>query len=125
MGDLNDALKESYISKVGDALIPYTAELTAAGFNPTPRATELGGAGQLIETAGKATKAANVAAAAALKSEQDLRNGKYTLATATISLVEGALGKEHPLPVKLRGLRAELIGHQNPGGTAARPASTP
>jgi len=35
MSDLNDALKDSYIGKVADALQPYTAELTTAGFDPT------------------------------------------------------------------------------------------
>src|ERR1035437_6959024 len=33
MSDLNESLKESYISKVGDALTPYAAELTTKGFD--------------------------------------------------------------------------------------------
>jgi len=51
MSGLNNALKDSYIGKVADALQPYTAELTTAGFDPTSRITQLGGAGQLIESA--------------------------------------------------------------------------
>jgi len=46
MSDLNDALKDSYIGKVADALEPYTTELTTAGFDPTSRITQLGGAGK-------------------------------------------------------------------------------
>jgi hypothetical protein len=49
--------------------------------------------------------------------EHTLREGFYTTATTTVSAVEGVLGKNHPLPVKLRAMRAELIGNQNPGGT--------
>ena len=48
MSDLNDALKDSYIGKVADALTPYSDELKAAGFDPTSRITQLSGAGQLI-----------------------------------------------------------------------------
>jgi hypothetical protein len=36
MSYLNDALKDSYIGNVADALQPYTAELTAAGLIPPP-----------------------------------------------------------------------------------------
>ena len=56
---------------------------------------------------------------------QDVRGQFYTLATGTVSTVEGALGKNHPLTVKLRSLRSDLIGNQNPGGTPApQPATT-
>lgn len=34
MSDLNDALKDSYIGKVADALQPYTAELTREALTP-------------------------------------------------------------------------------------------
>ena len=44
MSDPNDALKDSYISKVADALASYTTELTTAGFDPNSRITQLGGA---------------------------------------------------------------------------------
>lgn len=124
MSDLNDPLKESYIGQVGDALGSYSAELTAKGFDPAARIAELGGAGKLIEDAKKARAGKEAELAAAVKAEQDLREGKYATATATVSLVEGLLGKEHELPVKLRGLRAKLVGNQNPGGTPA-PAPAP
>ena len=119
MSDLNDPLKESYIGKVGDALKPYTADLTAKGFDPTARITQLTGAGEVIENADKARKAAEQALAAAVINEHTTREGFYTTATATVSLVEGLLGKDHVLSVKLRGLRAELIGNQNSDGTPA------
>ncbi|MCX6896028.1 MAG: hypothetical protein NTZ16_11125 [Verrucomicrobia bacterium] len=122
MADLNDPLKDSYIGKVGDALTPYTAELTAKGFDPASRVTQLTGAGELIESAGKLRKAAEKAASDAIKNEQMVRDQFYTLASSTVSLVEGLLGKNHELPVKLRSLRADLIGNQNPGG---KPAPTP
>ena len=70
MADLNDPLKESYIGKVGDALTPYTAELTAKGFDPASRITELTGAGKKIEDASKIRADAEQALAAAVKSEQ-------------------------------------------------------
>ena len=123
MADLNDPLKDSYIGKVADALGPYTADLTAKGFDPASRITQLTGAGPLIEGAGRARKSAEKALADAVKNEQDLRVQFYKLATDTVSLVEGLMGKSHELTTKLRGLRADLIGSQNPGG--APPAPTP
>jgi hypothetical protein len=51
-----------------------------------------------------------------------IREGFYTQATTAVSLTEGVLGKDHVLPVKLRAMRAELIGNQNPNGT---PVPTP
>jgi hypothetical protein len=124
MSDLNDALKDSYIGKVADALQPYVTELKAGGFDPTSRITQLGGAGQLIESAARLSKQAQDAATAAVQHTQDVRNQFYTLATATVSSVEGAVGKGHELAVKLRSLRSDLIGNQNPGGTPA-PTPTP
>lgn len=122
MPGLNDPLKESYIGKVGDALKPYAAELTSKGFDPTARITELTGAGDQIEAADKTRKDAEAALATAVANEHDLREKFYTSATTTVSAVEGVLGKNHPLPVKLRALRADLIGNQTPGGT---PTPTP
>ena len=52
MADLNDPLKDSYIGKVADALGPYSVDLTAKGFDPSSRITQLTGAGLLIENAG-------------------------------------------------------------------------
>ena len=125
MSDLNDPLKDSYIGKVGDALIPYSAELTGEGFDPTARIADLTGAGKKIEAAGKARSEAEDALAAAIKNEHAVRDQYYTMATGTVSLVEGLLGKSHALPVKLRNLRADLIGNQNPNGTPApAPAAT-
>ena len=88
MSDLNDALKDSYIGKVADALEPYTNELKTAGFDPASRITQLGGAGQLIESAAKLSKQAQDNATAAVQHTQDVRSQFYTLATATVSLVE-------------------------------------
>ncbi|MES2439360.1 MAG: hypothetical protein V4584_09850 [Verrucomicrobiota bacterium] len=118
MPDLNDPLKDSYIGKVADALAPYTAELTAKGFDPTSRIDQLTGAGPLIENAGKLRKAAEKAASDAVKNEQDLRAQFYKLSTDTVSLVEGLVSKDHELTLKLRGLRATLVGSQTPAGPA-------
>jgi len=117
MSDLNDPLKDSYIGKIAAALGPYAADLTAKGFDPASRIEQLGGAGKLIEGAIKARKAAAKAAGDAVKNEQDIRTQFYKLATATVSLVEGLLDKDHELTVKLRGLRADLVGNQTPAGT--------
>ncbi|SRR5581483_7321782 len=124
MGDLNDPLKDSYIGKVADALSSYIDELKEKGFDPTARIDRLAGAGKVIEGANKLRKAAEKAAADAVKHEQDLREQYYADATATISLVEGFLGKGHELVTKLRGLRADLIGDQSPNGSPA-PAPAP
>jgi hypothetical protein len=123
MSDLNDALKDSYIGKVADALVPYTDELKTAGFDPTNRITQLEGAGSLIESAGKLAIQAQAAATAAVQHTHDVRDQFYTLAAGTVSSVEGAVGKNHPLTAKLRSLRSDLIGNQNPNAKPA-PAVT-
>jgi len=122
MPDLNDPLKESYIAAVGSAIGAYTDELKAQGFDPTSRIEQLTGAGKIIEGAKKARVAADKAATAAIANEQAVREQFYKLATDSVSLVEGLLSKNHDATAKLRGLRAELIGNQNPSGTAPAPA---
>lgn len=117
MSDLNDPLKESYIGKVGDAIKPYAVELKAGGFDATTLVTNLTGAGDVIEAADKVRLASDKALAAAVANVHSIREGFYSQATAAVSLTEGVLGKNHPLPVKLRAMRAELIGNQNPNGT--------
>jgi hypothetical protein len=119
VADLNDPLKDSYIGKVADALAPYTAELTAKGFDPTSRIGQLTGAGPLIENAGKLRKAAEKAVSDAVKNEQDLRAQFYKLSTDTVSLVEGLVSKDHELTLKLRGLRATLVGSQTTAAPVA------
>jgi hypothetical protein len=79
MSDLNDTLKDSYIGKVADAIQPYAAELTTAGFDPTSRLTQLSGAGTLIESAAKLGKQALDAATAAVQHTQDLRTGEIAV----------------------------------------------
>jgi hypothetical protein len=117
MATLNDPLKESYISKVGVALKPYTAELTAGGYDPTTVIANLTGAGEVIEKADKVRKANEKILADSVANVHTIREGFYTQATTAVSLTEGVLGKNHALPVKLRALRADLIGNQNPDGT--------
>src|SRR5438105_9812615 len=119
MADLNDPLKDSYIGKVADALGPYTDDLKAKEFDPTSRIQQLTGAGPLIEGAGKLRKQAEEAAKQAVANEQGVRSQFYKLATDTVSLVEGLVGKDHALTTKLRGLRSDLIGNQSPGGAPA------
>ncbi len=119
MSDLNDPLKDSYIGQVADAIAPYTAELTAKGFDPASRLEQLSGAGKLIEGAVKARKAAEKSASDAISNEQGVRGQFYKLSTDTVSLVEGLLSKDHELTTKLRGLRAKLVGNQNPGVASA------
>jgi len=124
MADLNDPLKESYIGKVADALTPYTDDLKAKGFDPASRIQQLTGAGPLIESASKLRQQADASVTTAVANEQGVRTQFYTLATSTVSLVEGLLGKDHALPVKLRHLRSDLIGSQSPGSTPP-PAPAP
>jgi hypothetical protein len=120
MSDLTDPLKDSYIGKVADAMQPYVDDLKAKQFDPTSRIEQLSGAGKLIESAIKLRKQAEGNATSAVANEQGVRGQFYDLATATVSLVEGLLGKAHPLTVKLRGLRSDLTG-----GASAGPASPP
>jgi len=122
MPSLNDPLKESYIGKVGVALKPYTDELKAGGYDPTTVIATLTGAGDVIEAADKVRKANEKVLTDSVANVHKIREGFYTQATTAVSAAEGVLGKNHPLPVKLRAMRAELIGNQNPNGT---PVPTP
>jgi hypothetical protein len=117
MPSLNDPLKESYIGKVGVALKPYTDELKAGGYDPTAVIATLTGAGDVIEAADKVRQTNEKTLADSVANVHTIREGFYTQATTAVSLTEGVLGKNHALPVKLRALRADLIGNQNPDGT--------
>jgi len=74
----------------------------AGGYDATALITQLTGAGKVIETADKARKDAEKAATVAIINEHTMRENFYTQATGTVSLVEGVLGKDHALTVKLR-----------------------
>ena len=120
MADLNDALKDSYIGKVADALQPYSSELKAKGYDPTNIIKQLSDAGPLIEQAHAVRETAAKELSAKIAAEQKLRTENYAAATGAVSAAEGILGKTHPLTEKLRGLRASLIGNQS-----ASPSQTP
>lgn len=60
-----------------------------------------------------------------VKNEQDIRGNFYKLSAETVSLAEGLMGKDHALTQKLRGLRSELIGHQNPMAPPRPPPAQP
>ena len=125
MSALNIPLKDSYIGKIGDALGPYAADLIAKEFDPANRIAALTGAGPAIEKAIRERKEAEAEATKTVKAEQALRDASYKLATETVSLVEGLLGKDHQLTLKLRGLRADLVGDQSPDDTPPPAAPAP
>ncbi len=89
--------------------------------HPPAAITQLTGAGLLIENAGRLRKSAEKAVSEAVKNEQDLWSTYYKLATDTVSLVEGLVSKDHELTLKLRGLRASLVGSQTPGDSNPPP----
>lgn len=121
MADLTDADQKAFIEKILGTLknADIKARLTAAGWDPTQRTTNLeNGHTSVINDEGLVSQLEAALSAAVATRRTDLDNN-YDLASATVSSIEGALGKDDPLVKDLRQFRGSLSHAPTPpaGGT--------
>ncbi len=114
MSDLTDSDKKSFIDKIIAALTTSKADLTAKGWDPAQRITNLqNGVTSVTNDEGLVSQLDAALATAVATRRTDLDNN-YALASATVSLVEGILGKDAPLVRDLRQIRGGFSQEAKP-----------
>ena len=94
--------------------------MIAKDTDPTQRITTLEIGATATDDAEAAEVKAEAAKVAAIALTTNLREANYKLAQASVGLIEGALGKDHPAAVRARGIRSSM---NQPGSTAPTPPS--
>ncbi len=105
MGSLNDNEKRAFIAETITITTQETATLTAAGYDPANRLTQLQTKVATADDAEAAQQLAAVAAKDATLAAQNSLSDAYKDASAMIDLFEGLLGKDNSLVLQLRQLR--------------------
>jgi hypothetical protein len=83
-----------------------TGDGAGSGWDPSSRVTQLSSAGQAVIDAEGVEAQMEQALRAQTKNKQTLRTARYDLASASLSAVEGSLGKKHPLTREMRQKRS-------------------
>ncbi len=129
MADLTDAEEKEYTRKITALLEQYADEMKTKDVDPTQRIINLTNGSITTDKAEAAQVKTEAANNDAIGLVNQLRTDNYKLATACVSLLEGALGKDHVATVKARGLRSGIVGTgprtATPASPAARSAGSP
>lgn len=108
MSEFTDAEEKDYSRQITGILNEYKAEMIAASTDPTQRITNLENGAQATDAAEAAEVKAEAAKIAAIALTATLRENNYKLAKASVGLIEGALGKDHPAATRARGIRSSM-----------------
>jgi hypothetical protein len=118
MSALTDAQEKDYTRQITGILKEYKEEMLAKDTDPTQRITNLENGAQATDAAEAAEVKAEAAKVAAIALTTTLREANYKLAQASVGLIEGALGKDHPAAERARGIRSSM---STPGTTPPTP----
>ncbi len=105
MGNLNDKERRDFIAQTITIVEQEAATLTAAGFDPADRVTQMKNRFNSATEAEVSQQQAQAAALEATKVANETLKVAYDDASAAINLIEGLLGKDNSLVHKLRQLR--------------------
>ncbi len=108
MSEFTDAQEKDYTRQITGILKEYKAEMIARDTDPTQRITTLENGAKATDDAEAAEVKAEAAKVAAIALTATLRENNYTLAQASVGLIEGALGKDHPAATRARGIRSSM-----------------
>jgi hypothetical protein len=108
MASLTDADKKAFITKIIAGLRGNAAALTAAGFDPATRIANLENGQTTVLNDETLVSQLEVALKTATDTRRTDLENNYKLASSTVSLVEGALGKEHPFVEDLHQIRGSF-----------------
>jgi hypothetical protein len=114
MSDFTDSQEKDYTRQITGILKEYKAELIAASTDPTQRITDLENGSKATDEAEAAEVKAEAAKVAAIALTTSRREENYKRAQASVGLIEGALGKDHPAALRARGIRSSM---SHPGST--------
>lgn len=76
-----------------------------SGWDPTSRITQLSTAAQAVTDAEGVEAQMDQALTTQIQNKQNLRQNRYNMASASVSAVEGSLGKKHPLVAEMHKKR--------------------
>ena len=119
MSDFTDAQEKDYTRQITGILKEYATEMSAKDTDPTQRITNLENGATATDAAEAAEVKAEAAKLAAIALTTTLRENNYKLAQASVGLLEGALGKDHPAAVRARGIRSSM---SQSGSTPSAPS---
>jgi len=108
MPNLTDSQEKDYTRQITGILKEYKDELIAKDTDPTQRITNLENGAKATDDAEAAEVKAEAAKIAAIALTTTLRENNYKLAQASVGLIEGALGKDHPAAERARGIRSSM-----------------
>lgn len=120
MSKLTDADKRAFTDKVIAGLTGNTAALVTAGWDPAQRITNLTNGHDTVSADETLISQLEVAMATAVATRRKDLEDNYDLASATVSMVEGFLGKDHPFVIDLHQIRGSMSNTPSPA-----PAPTP
>ncbi len=120
MSDFTDAQEKDYTRQITGILKEYKAEMIAKDTDPTQRITTLENGATATDDAEAAEVKAEAAKVAAIALTTSRREANYKLAQASVGLIEGALGKDHPAAGRARGIRGSM---SQSGATPPTPAN--
>jgi hypothetical protein len=121
MSEFTDAQEKDYTRQITGILKEYKAEMIAKDTDPTQRITTLENGSMATDHAEAAEVKVEAAKLAAIALTTSLRENNYTLAQASVGLIEGALGKDHPGAARARGIRSSM---NHPGVTPVLPVKS-
>lgn len=108
MSALTDAQEKDYTRQITGILKEFKAEMIARATDPSQRIADLENGAKATDDAEAAEVKAEAAKTAAILSTAKLREDNYALAQASVGLIEGAFGKEHPAALRARGIRSSM-----------------
>jgi len=108
MSDFTDAEEKDYTRQITGILKEYKAEMTTAGVDPTQRITNLESGAAATDQSEAAEVKLKAAWHAGVALTTTLRETNYKLGQASVGLIEGALGKNHPASERARGIRSSM-----------------
>jgi len=105
MANLNEKEKRDFINHVKSTVTDEAAALTAAGFDPANRVSQLGNEYEAANAAEIAQQKAQAESLKATRLSQETLKVAYDDASSLVNLIEGLLGKDNELVHKLRQFR--------------------
>ena len=108
MSEFTDAQEKDYTRQITGILKEFSTEMIAKDTDPTQRILNLENGAKSTDEAEAAEVKAEAAKIAAIALTTTLRESNYKLAQASVGLIEGALGKDHPAAIRARGIRSSM-----------------
>ncbi len=121
MAYLTRGHKRDFARQVAELVMQHDATLTAAGFAPAQRLTELQNKNATAENKRAAQVTADEAARKATAESVESENAAYEFASSTVDLMVAVLGRDDELSRILRNLRDQMVNEEARGKNPTPP----